>query len=83
MDTLQSFKGLYEEDDMAIIGMAGRFPCANNLQEFWIKLVSGKETYVNGSKLDEILSLYVQMRNVGCIATLTKFTKYYMLYVQF
>ena len=29
--------------DIAIIGMAGRFPDANNLDEFWDNLIQGKD----------------------------------------
>ncbi len=30
--------------EIAIIGMAGRFPGARNLREFWANLVAGKES---------------------------------------
>src|SRR5207247_6893736 len=30
-------------EDIAIIGMAGRFPGAENIEEFWTNLVAGKE----------------------------------------
>ncbi|WP_434177916.1 beta-ketoacyl synthase N-terminal-like domain-containing protein [Bacillus stercoris] len=33
-----------QETDIAIIGMAGRFPGAGNLDEFWNNLVNGKES---------------------------------------
>ncbi|HRR25004.1 MAG TPA: type I polyketide synthase, partial [Bacteroidia bacterium] len=32
------------EDGIAVIGMAGRFPGANNVDEFWKNIVEGKET---------------------------------------
>ncbi|PWK14992.1 beta-ketoacyl synthase N-terminal-like domain-containing protein [Tumebacillus permanentifrigoris] len=32
-----------EAEDIAVIGMAGRFPDADNLQEFWANLVAGKD----------------------------------------
>nr|WP_234025570.1 SDR family NAD(P)-dependent oxidoreductase [Bacillus paralicheniformis] len=32
-----------ESQDIAIIGVAGRYPQANNLQEFWSNLVDGKD----------------------------------------
>ncbi|MGK0291265.1 MAG: polyketide synthase PksN, partial [bacterium] len=32
------------EDDIAIIGVSGRYPDANNLQEFWENLKSGKDS---------------------------------------
>lgn len=34
----------YKQDDIAIIGMSGRFPEADNLSEFWSNLVNGKES---------------------------------------
>ncbi len=36
--------GLAERMDIAVIGMAGRFPGASNLQEFWDNLQNGLET---------------------------------------
>lgn len=33
-----------KEQDIAIIGMAGRFPGANNIEEFWDNLMAGKES---------------------------------------
>lgn len=33
----------YQNDDIAIVGVAGRYPGANNLDEFWNNLVSGKD----------------------------------------
>ena len=33
----------FQNEDVAIIGMAGRYPQANNLQEFWDNLVKGKD----------------------------------------
>ncbi|SFI32157.1 MULTISPECIES: type I polyketide synthase [unclassified Bacillus (in: firmicutes)] len=37
-------KELYNQSDIAIIGMAGRFPGASTLEEFWNNLVQGKES---------------------------------------
>ena len=31
-------------DGIAVIGMAGRFPGAKNIDEFWANLLEGKET---------------------------------------
>src|SRR6266446_7778261 len=31
-------------EGLAIIGMAGRFPCAESVEEFWENLVEGRET---------------------------------------
>lgn len=36
-------------DNIAIIGMAGKFPGANNIQEFWNNLIEGKECFTNFS----------------------------------
>ena len=33
-----------EPDSIAIVGMAGRFPGARNVVEFWENLVAGKDT---------------------------------------
>lgn len=30
--------------EIAVIGMAGRFPGAKNMQEFWSNLINAKET---------------------------------------
>lgn len=38
------------ENDIAIIGMAGRFPNAKNIDEYWQNLVSGVNSIV---KVDE------------------------------
>ncbi|MCK4258180.1 MAG: amino acid adenylation domain-containing protein [Halanaerobiales bacterium] len=34
----------YQEKDIAVIGMSGRFPEANNLDEFWNNLIAGKDS---------------------------------------
>lgn len=34
----------YETDDIAIIGMSGRYPGANNVNEFWENLKAGKDS---------------------------------------
>ena len=36
------------EDDIAIVGMAGRFPRARNLSEYWDMLVSGVDAVTDG-----------------------------------
>nr|WP_258169118.1 phosphopantetheine-binding protein [Paenibacillus sp. AR247] len=36
-------KGSGSEGDIAIIGMAGRYPMAGNIHEFWINLLDGKK----------------------------------------
>jgi amino acid adenylation domain-containing protein len=61
------------EDGIAIIGMAGRFPGADNLSAFWENLASGRETvsYFKPDELDSSLggslvndSTYVPARGV-------------------
>lgn len=37
-------KGIEGNQDIAIIGMAGRFPGAENIDEFWQNIIDGKET---------------------------------------
>jgi len=32
------------ETDIAIIGMSGRFPEADNVEEFWENLISGRDS---------------------------------------
>jgi polyketide synthase PksJ len=39
---------------IAIVGMAGRFPGAKNIQEFWDNLCQGKETISTFEKLDPL-----------------------------
>ena len=40
-----SYSDAYDPDDgVAIIGLAGRFPGARNVDEFWENLVEGRET---------------------------------------
>lgn len=34
----------YKDEDVAVIGMSGRFPEADNLEEFWSNLVSGRDS---------------------------------------
>ncbi|WP_133134280.1 non-ribosomal peptide synthetase, partial [Legionella santicrucis] len=45
----------FKQDDIAIIGMAGRFPGADDLETFWSNLQSGKEgiTYYSREELLE------------------------------
>ncbi|WP_316833091.1 polyketide synthase [Pedobacter aquatilis] len=44
--------------DIAIIGMAGRFPGANTIKEFWQNLIDGKETitFFSDAELDPSIS---------------------------
>lgn len=41
---MRAYASEYKQDDIAIIGMSGRFPEADNLEEFWNNLVYGKES---------------------------------------
>lgn len=61
------------DKDVAVIGMAGRFPGANTIDELWNALKLGKETirFFKDSELDESISdrlksdpLYVKARGV-------------------
>ncbi|MCP4294857.1 MAG: non-ribosomal peptide synthetase, partial [Proteobacteria bacterium] len=45
---------ILEKDDIAIIGMAGRFPGASNIDEFWENLKNGTESITTFTK-DELL----------------------------
>ena len=40
----QPFREKNYELDIAVVGMAGRFPGARNLEEFWHNLVEGVES---------------------------------------
>jgi len=40
----QPFGEMNNELDIAVVGMAGRFPGARNLDEFWHNLVEGVES---------------------------------------
>lgn len=50
-------------DDIAIIGMAGRFPGANGVAEFWQNLIQGVESIRNLSE-EELLRAGVPRRDV-------------------
>ncbi|WP_461039661.1 amino acid adenylation domain-containing protein [Spirosoma harenae] len=61
------------DSDIAIIGMAGRFPGANTIDEFWTLLKEGRETtrFFTDSELDATISsslkndpLYVKARGI-------------------
>lgn len=41
---MQFHNQMIEEEDIAVIGMSGRFPDANNLEEFWTNLINGKHS---------------------------------------
>jgi acyl transferase domain-containing protein len=42
--------------EIAVIGMAGRFPCAKNIQEYWDNLKTGKESisFFSDEELEEL-----------------------------
>ncbi|MHC5824587.1 MAG: beta-ketoacyl synthase N-terminal-like domain-containing protein, partial [Nostoc sp.] len=44
MNMLSDFKNLNDQDEIAIIGMAGRFPGANNVDSFWQNIRDGVES---------------------------------------
>lgn len=46
----------YKENDIAIIGVAGKFPEANNLEEFWENLKQGRDSIrpIPDSRLEEL-----------------------------
>ncbi len=71
--TIQSNKKSNSSRDVAIIGMAGRFPGANTIQELWEVLKEGKETisFFSKEELDKTIPesmcndpLYVRARGV-------------------
>ncbi|WP_225732156.1 MULTISPECIES: thioester reductase domain-containing protein [unclassified Nocardia] len=41
-----SMEPVAAEDDIAIVGMAGRFPMAHDIDEFWANLVAGRDCIV-------------------------------------
>ncbi|MET4083500.1 amino acid adenylation domain-containing protein [Pedobacter sp. UYP30] len=49
-------------NEVAVIGMAGRFPGANTIDKFWENLLEGKETtsFFSDEELDESISLEVK-----------------------
>lgn len=51
-----------DNEDIAIIGMAGRFPGANTVDEFWTMLLNGKETtrFFTDEELDPSIPLSVR-----------------------
>lgn len=52
--TLSSDTTIASGNDIAIIGMSGRFPDADNLQEYWDNLISGKDS-VSGNPMHQDL----------------------------
>ena len=40
------------QDDIAIIGMAGRFPGANSVAEYWQNLLQGVESILAAMRID-------------------------------
>ncbi|MGZ4032675.1 MAG: beta-ketoacyl synthase N-terminal-like domain-containing protein, partial [Tumebacillaceae bacterium] len=53
--TLRTATSGTKDTDIAIVGMAGRFPGANSVEEFWNNLVSGVESVTDLSD-DELLA---------------------------
>lgn len=52
-----------EFEPVAVIGMAGRFPGANNVEELWPILVSGRETLTRFEASEDDLSVPEHIRN--------------------
>jgi amino acid adenylation domain-containing protein len=52
----------YASSDIAIIGMAGRFPGANTIEEFWDILKDGKETiqFFSKEELDPVIAANIK-----------------------
>lgn len=57
----------YRDFDIAIVGMAGRFPKANSIEEFWNNLISGKDCITRGieehEKEEEYVNAYGRIDN--------------------
>ncbi|MDO3641028.1 polyketide synthase [Mucilaginibacter sp. L3T2-6] len=71
--TFKKDKDKKANSDIAIIGMAGRFPGANNIDEFWDLLIEGREgtSFFSDAELDKSISpllkqdsAYVKARGV-------------------
>jgi len=68
-------------DDIAIIGLSGRFPGANNIEEFWQLIKSGKEAITHYSRIEleekgvikELLDDPYYVYAAGSIPTADKF----------
>lgn len=43
-NNIENEKNIYKNGDIAIIGMAGKYPDADNLEEFWKNLLNGKDS---------------------------------------
>ncbi len=69
------------ETDIAIIGLTGRFPGANNIEEFWQLIKSGKETITEYSRKElenkgvakELLDDPNYVYSIGSITTADQF----------
>ncbi|MHC6529717.1 beta-ketoacyl synthase N-terminal-like domain-containing protein [Vibrio proteolyticus] len=53
------------EDNIAIIGMAGSFPGAENIHEFWDNLITGKESLSSFTK-EELLKEGIEPKLLDC-----------------
>lgn len=49
-ETVQTEETAYTETDIAVIGMSGRFPDADSVDEFWEHILQGKEAIVSFSE---------------------------------
>lgn len=52
-----------EADGIAIVGMAGRFPGANTIAEFWQNLCNGRETHTRFTEAELDPSIPTDLRN--------------------
>jgi polyketide synthase PksN len=61
---LENDDDLTQSNSIAIIGMAGRFPGANNLNEFWQNILSGKES-ISFFSDDELLQSGIAQSDIS------------------
>lgn len=63
---------LYDKNDVAIIGMACRFPGADNIEEFWKNLVSGSVSIVP-CHFDPVRFPHIYHQKIGLVKDVDKF----------
>lgn len=59
----------YRDEDIAVIGMAGRFPEADTLEEFWANLAAGRDSVraFPEQRLEELQEIFDQLPPVNFI----------------
>jgi len=71
-------------DGIAVIGMAGRFPGAKNISEFWDNLVNGRETIThftieelagNGLDLETLSNSEHYIKSRGIVENIDKYSQ--------